>query len=145
MYEAAKPHYEGLQASAFDTWDESRLRNFLLEQGLVEPKGPREQLVLAAKKQYNAYTNAAASLASRASTAASTAVYGDATYQASKSASSLASQASKSASSVSGWASPSASSIAAEASKSAAAAYASASVFANRKLDDTKDYVWSTW
>ncbi|KAG9044076.1 hypothetical protein FS837_008826 [Tulasnella sp. UAMH 9824] len=145
MYEAAKPRYEGLQASAFDTWDESRLRNFLLEQGLVEPKGPREQLVLAAKKQYNAYTNAAASLASRASTAASTAVYGDATYQASKSASSLSSEASKSASSVSGWASPSASSIAAEASKSAAAAYASASVFANRKMDDTKDYVWSTW
>lgn len=51
-YNGAKARFEGLQESAFDTWDESRLRNFLVEQGLVEPKGPREQLVLAAKKQY---------------------------------------------------------------------------------------------
>jgi len=130
MYENAKHKYEGLQASSFDTWDESRLRSFLVEQGLVAPKGPREQLVMAAKKQYNAYTAAA----SRASAAASTAVYGDSKYQASKSASSVYSQASVTATSAYN-----------EASASASSAYATASVFANRKMDDSKDYIYSTW
>lgn len=51
MYDAAKSKFDGVQATTFDTWDDSRLRNFLLEQGLVAPNGPREQLVLAAKKQ----------------------------------------------------------------------------------------------
>ncbi|KAI0314946.1 hypothetical protein OF83DRAFT_1134392 [Amylostereum chailletii] len=45
--------------AAFDnvveTWDESRLRQFLLEHGVVEPKGPREQLVVMAKQKYNQY------------------------------------------------------------------------------------------
>lgn len=66
-----------LKDTAFDSWSDSKLRDFLLEQGIVEPKGPRESLVVAAKKQYNSYTKAAASFSARASAAASTAVYGD--------------------------------------------------------------------
>ncbi|KAG8909012.1 hypothetical protein FRB99_000115 [Tulasnella sp. 403] len=134
MYDAAKARFEGIQASTFDTWNESQLRTFLVEQGMVAPSGPREQLVLSAKQQYNAYAAAAASLSARASAAASTAVYGDSTYQASKSLSSAATQASQTGST-----------YAADASRSAAAAYATASAFANRKLDDSKDYVYSTW
>jgi len=130
VYNAAKAKYEGLTAATFDTWDESRLRSFLVEQGIVEPSGPREQLVLAAKKQYNAYTAAASSVSARASTA----LYGDSKYQASKSASSLYSQAY-----------PTAASLSDEAYKSASSAYAQATQFANKKLDDTKDYVYSTW
>ncbi len=80
--------------------------------------------------RYNAYTAAA----SRASAAASTAVYGDSQYQASKSASSVYSQASVTATSAYN-----------EASASASSAYATASVFANRKMDDSKDYIYSTW
>lgn len=130
MYEAAKARYQDVEASAFDSWDESRLRNFLLEQGIVQPKSTREQLVLAAKKQYNSYTNAASSLSSQASTA----VYGKPTDQASKSVTSAYYEASASATS-----------LAAEASKSAASAYATASAFASAKMDDSKDYVYSTW
>ncbi|KAG8970113.1 hypothetical protein FRC03_011131 [Tulasnella sp. 419] len=145
MYEAAQKHFEGVQASAFDTWDESRLRNFLLEQGVVEPKGPREKLVLEAKKRYNSYTAAASSLSAQASASASTAVYGDTKYQASKSASSASSIASKSASSASSVASNSASSLASHASQTASASAAWASGVVDRKLQDSKDYVYSTW
>jgi hypothetical protein len=53
-----------LKDSTFDSWDESRLREFLLEQGIVEPKGPREKLILLAKNQYKAYKNAGYSLSS---------------------------------------------------------------------------------
>ncbi|KAI0078390.1 hypothetical protein K474DRAFT_1660392 [Panus rudis PR-1116 ss-1] len=115
----AQSVFQNLKESAFDTWDESRLREFLLEQGVIEPKGTREQLALLAKQKYKQYNSAASSysasvssLASKASNSASTAVYGDSTYQASKSASSYISQATADIS---------------------------------RKLDDSKDYVYSTW
>lgn len=112
-----------MQDTAFDSWDESRLREFLLEQGVVAPSGPREKLVLAAKQHYRGYTNAASSLASSASSAASTAVYGAPSDQASASAASLYSTASNTVSSA-----------AAQASETLA-----------RAFDDSKDYVYSTW
>ncbi|EJD05085.1 uncharacterized protein FOMMEDRAFT_139660 [Fomitiporia mediterranea MF3/22] len=123
QYKKAQKVLGSTKESVFDTWDESRLREFLLEQGVVAPSGPREQLVLAAKQHYRGYTNAASSFASTASRAASTAVYGDAAYQASKSVSSFSTDAPKTASSV-----------AAQATSSLA-----------RSLDDSKDYVYSTW
>jgi len=84
------------------------LREFLLEQGVVSPSGPREQLVLLAKSKYAAYTNAASSFSAQASTA----VYGDSTHQMTKTISSYAAQATREAA---------------------------------RQLDDSKDYVYSTW
>jgi cell division septum initiation protein DivIVA len=91
----------------------------LLEQGVVEPSGPRESLVLLAKQKYRAYqdtaslyASSASSLGSHASASVSTAIYGDATYQASKSLSSIAAQATKDAA---------------------------------RIFDNAKDYVYSTW
>ena len=37
---------------AAEAWDESALRQFLLDHGVVDPKGPREQLVQRAKHIY---------------------------------------------------------------------------------------------
>ncbi|KAJ6554568.1 hypothetical protein B0H19DRAFT_1071938 [Mycena capillaripes] len=108
QYASAQKSFADLRESTFDAWDESRLREFLLEQGVVAPKGPREQLVLLAKSQYAAYTNAASTLSAQASTA----VYGDSTHQMTKSVSSVVAQATREAA---------------------------------RQLDDTKDYVYSTW
>ncbi|KIM41753.1 hypothetical protein M413DRAFT_71554 [Hebeloma cylindrosporum] len=119
QYASAQKSFSELRDSAFETWDESRLRSFLLEHGVVAPQSPREHLVLLAKQKYLAYQSAASSYSSVASAAASTAVYGDTNYQMSKSAESLASQA------------------------SAAASRASAGVV--RSFDDSKDYVYSTW
>ncbi|KAJ7430369.1 hypothetical protein FB451DRAFT_1114072 [Mycena latifolia] len=93
QYASAQKAFADVREASFDAWDESRLREFLLEQGVVAPKGPREQLVLLAKSQYAAYTNAASSFSAQASTA----VYGDSTYQMSKSASSMAAQATREA------------------------------------------------
>lgn len=123
QYDRAQQVFSNYKDSAFDTWDDSRLREFLLEQGVVAPSGPREKLVLAAKQYYRGYTDAAASYASTASHAASSAIYGDEKDQASKSATSLYSKASNTVSSV-----------AAQASETAV-----------RALDDSKDYVYSTW
>ena len=129
QYQKAQQVFQGLKADAFDSWDESRLREFLLEQGIVEPKGTREQLALLAKQKYRAYSSAASaygdsasslasdasnsvtSLAGKASQSASTAVYGDSKYQASKSISSVIAQATNDVS---------------------------------RKLEDSKDYIYST-
>ncbi|KAJ6478638.1 hypothetical protein C8R47DRAFT_1219571 [Mycena vitilis] len=108
QYASAQKSFADLREATFDSWDESRLREFLLEQGVVAPKGPREQLVLLAKSQYAAYTSAASTLSAQASTA----VYGDSTHQMTKSASSVVAQATREAA---------------------------------RQLDDTKDYVYSTW
>ncbi|KAF8064088.1 hypothetical protein FPV67DRAFT_1420244 [Lyophyllum atratum] len=108
QYASAQKTFADLRDDAFEKWDESRLREFLLDQGIVAPKGPKEQLVHLAKTQYRAYQNAASSFAARASTA----LYGDSTHQASKSLSSLAAQATDTVA---------------------------------RALDDTKDYVYSTW
>ncbi|KAJ7241245.1 hypothetical protein C8J57DRAFT_1369465 [Mycena rebaudengoi] len=93
QYTNAQKSFADLREASFDAWDESRLREFLLEQGVVAPKGPREQLVLLAKNKYASYTDAA----SRFSAQASTAVYGDSTHQASKSISSVAAQATREA------------------------------------------------
>lgn len=64
QYNNAQRSLQSLKDSTFDSWDESRLREFLLEQGIVEPKGPRERLILLAKNHYNAYKNAGYSLSS---------------------------------------------------------------------------------
>ncbi|KAI0830312.1 hypothetical protein BC628DRAFT_1313224, partial [Trametes gibbosa] len=114
QFSKAQVAFSSYKADAFDTWDESRLREFLLEQGVVNPSGTREQLVLLAKQKWRQYsaTKSAGSFASSASAQASTAVYGDSWQQASKSVSS----------------------IAALATDNTAAT-----------LDDTKDYVYSTW
>jgi hypothetical protein len=64
QYSNAQKSFQDFKVSTFDSWDESRLREFLLEQGIVEPKGPREKLVLLAKNHYNAYRNAGYSLSS---------------------------------------------------------------------------------
>ncbi|KAG6841812.1 hypothetical protein C0991_006696 [Blastosporella zonata] len=108
QYTSAQNYFTDVQATSFDTWDESRLREFLLAQGIVAPKGKKEQLVHLAKSQYRAYTNAASSFADRASTAA----YGDSTYQATQSVSSVVAQVTNTVS---------------------------------QALDDSKDYIYSTW
>ena len=133
QYNKAQVAFANLKADAFDTWDESRLREFLLEQGVVNPSGTREQLALLAKQKWRQYSSAASAYSKTASRTASSVAS-----QASKSASSLASSASAQASTaVYGdslhQASKSASSIAALATDNAAIA-----------LDDTKDYVYST-
>lgn len=64
QYNNAQRSFQNLRDSTFESWDESRLREFLLEQGIVEPKGPREKLILLAKSHYNAYKNAGYSLSS---------------------------------------------------------------------------------
>ncbi|KDN48073.1 hypothetical protein RSAG8_03089, partial [Rhizoctonia solani AG-8 WAC10335] len=100
-------------------WDESQLRSFLVDQGIVAPSGPKEKLVVSAKQYYRSYASAASSLSAAASATASTAVYGDHGYQASKSASS--------------------------ASRSASSVAASSSARAAKALEDSKDYVYSSW
>lgn len=90
QYAAAQKTFADIRDSTFEKWDESTLRQFLLEQGVIAPKGTKEELVLLAKEKYKAYTDAASSFSARASTA----VYGDSAYQMTKSASSLVSQAS---------------------------------------------------
>ncbi|CAE6485653.1 unnamed protein product [Rhizoctonia solani] len=108
-----------VKESAFDTWDESQLRSFLVEQGVVAPSGPKEKLVLTAKQYYRSYASAVSSFSAAASATASTAVYGDYGYQASKSASS--------------------------ASRSASSVAASGSARAAKALEDSKDYIYSNW
>lgn len=66
QYLNAQKTFGQLEESSFDSWDESQLRQFLLEHGVVEPKGPREKLVLVAKQKYKEYTDAARSYADRA-------------------------------------------------------------------------------
>lgn len=88
QYTSAQDIFTGIRDTSFDKWDESRLREFLLKQGVVAPKGPKEHLVLLAKSKYSAYTDAASSFSSRATSACE-----DTQNQLSKSASSIASQA----------------------------------------------------
>ncbi|KAI0742874.1 hypothetical protein C8Q80DRAFT_1191214 [Daedaleopsis nitida] len=123
QYNRAQVVFSDLKSDAFDTWDESRLREFLLEQGVVNPSGPREQLALLAKQKWRQYSAAASaysktaassasSLASTASAQASTAVYGDSWQQASKSATSVVAQGTNKVA---------------------------------KSMDDSKDYIYSTW
>jgi hypothetical protein len=115
------------QDDTFAAWDESQLRQFLVEQGVVEPKGTREQLAILAHQKYRSYTNYASSISASLSTKASTAIHGDRTQQASKSITSAASVVSSSASSAYTEASSTVSSVVAQATAEVA-----------RKIDDTK-------
>lgn len=112
QYASAQKSFADIRDSTFDAWDESRLREFLLQQGVVAPKGPREQLVILAKDKYRDYMNAASLFTSQAGASASSAYYGDTGYQATKSLSSIAARATNGAA---------------------------------RVMNDSKDYVYSTW
>ena len=103
QYASAQKSFADIREASFDKWDESRLRQFLLEQGIVAPKGPKEQLVLLAKQRYTAYTNAASSFSARAT---------DTSHRMAGSLSTMAAQATSDVA---------------------------------RALDDSKDYVYSTW
>lgn len=48
---AAQAYFEKYSDKALDDWSESQLREYLLEQGLVSPKGGLEQMRIAAKQQ----------------------------------------------------------------------------------------------
>ena len=114
QYSRAQHSFQDLKDSSFDKWDESKLREFLLEHGVVAPSGPREQLVLLAKQKYRSYTDAASYYSSLAS-ATATSAYADATdtlHDASSSVSSVVAQATHDV---------------------------------GRTLDDSRDYVYSTW
>lgn len=95
QYNRAQRAFEHIKDDSFDKWDESRLRAFLLEQGVVAPSGPREQLVFLAKNKYRAYIGAAALYSSLASTSASSVYAGatDAAHSASQRISSAVAQA----------------------------------------------------
>lgn len=91
QFTQAQRAFHHLKEDSFDEWDQSKLRTFLLEHGVVAPSGPREQLVLLANNKYRAYTNAAA-LASGSISAAYTSAT-DATSSASQYISDTAAQA----------------------------------------------------
>lgn len=129
-YEKAQKAYADAKDTAFETWDDSRLRGFLAEQGVVAPNGPREQLVLAVNNHYTGYTKAASSFASSVSGAASTAVFGDSKHQASKSISSHYTDAT---------------SYVADATDSISSVAAQASASLVRAAEDSKDYIYSSW
>ncbi|EKM75369.1 hypothetical protein AGABI1DRAFT_79948 [Agaricus bisporus var. burnettii JB137-S8] len=69
QYKNAQKTFSDVQDTSFETWDESRLREFLLRQGIVAPKGNREQLALLAKSQYKGYEAAAKSYSATAGSA----------------------------------------------------------------------------
>jgi hypothetical protein len=48
---AGQAYYEAYSDKAVDGWTESQLREFLLEQGVVSPKGTVEELRIAAKQK----------------------------------------------------------------------------------------------
>ncbi len=123
QYSYAQQVFADGRDKSIESWKDSELRDALVSMGVVNPPTARESLVRAVNHAYSTYSASASSLASGASAAASTAVYGDKQYQASKSVSSLYSSASDSFTSV-----------AAQSSESLA-----------RQLDNTKDYVYSTW
>ncbi|KAA1478192.1 hypothetical protein DENSPDRAFT_845383 [Dentipellis sp. KUC8613] len=107
-YNSAQHTFQNVKESAFESWDESTLRQFLLDQGVVAPSGPREKLVQLAKQHYREYASSLSSLSYHASTG----IYGSPAYQATQSISS---------------------------------AIAAATNEVSRQLDDSKDYVYSTW
>jgi hypothetical protein len=100
QYTSAQKVFTDVQNTAFDKWDESHLREFLLKQGIVAPKSRKEELIQLAKSQYRGYTNAASAYATPTISAAS------------ETLSSIASRV---------------------------------TTGVVRTLDDTKDYVYSTW
>jgi hypothetical protein len=112
QYNAAQKAFQDVRQSSFDAWDESRLRQFLLEQGIVAPSSKKEELVLLANKHYRQFKHAASTYASQATASVSSAYYGSPMDQASATASSIIAQATTPVA---------------------------------RALDDSKDYVYSTW
>ncbi|KAH7100493.1 hypothetical protein BKA62DRAFT_706479 [Auriculariales sp. MPI-PUGE-AT-0066] len=114
QYNTAQKAFADVRQSSFDTWDESRLRQFLLEQGVVAPADKKEELLLLANKQYIQFKNAASSYASQASATASSVYYGDR----------------------GAWE---------HATSSASSVIAQATEPVVRSLDDSKDYIYSTW
>ncbi|KAJ4465415.1 hypothetical protein C8J55DRAFT_482114 [Lentinula edodes] len=126
QYESFQNSIASMRDSTFDAWDESRLREWLLEQGIVAPKGPREEIVLVAKRRWRDWQDAKANFDASASSMGS-------------SASSVVSSAMSQASSTVVTTASSAS--------SAVVSYAAQATaeLPQHPLDDTKDYVWSTW
>ena len=123
QYSYAQQVFADGRDKSIESWKDSELRDALVSLGVATPPTARESLVHAVKQAYNTYSASATSFVSGASAAASTAVYGDKQYQASKSVSSLYSSATDSVSN-----------IAAQSTEALA-----------RQLDDSKDYVYSTW
>ncbi|KAJ7584983.1 hypothetical protein C8J56DRAFT_139800 [Mycena floridula] len=103
QYTNAQKTFASVRDDSFETWDESKLRSWLLEQGIVAPKSKKEELVVMAKKQYKDYMAAAQQW--------------------------------------SDWAANSASGSYETLTSYAAAATSEV----EQTLDDTKDYVYSTW
>ncbi|KIK52733.1 hypothetical protein GYMLUDRAFT_179817 [Collybiopsis luxurians FD-317 M1] len=116
QYASFQDTFASLRDGTFDAWDESRLREWLLEQGIVAPKGPREEIVLLAKRRWKDWEEARAKYSASASNSA---------HAYASSASATASEASSAVSSY--------------------VAQATANVLPPRPFDTAKDYVWSTW
>ncbi|KAF5374052.1 hypothetical protein D9757_010728 [Collybiopsis confluens] len=116
QYSSFQQTFASVRDSTFDAWDESRLREWLLEQGIVAPSGPREELVLMAKRRWRDWQDASVKYSASASSTID------------KYASSASSTVSEASSVVSSY-----------------AAQATANVLPYRPFDTAKDYVWSTW
>jgi hypothetical protein len=134
-----------VNAQVVDTWDESQLREWLLEQGIISPASKPEQLRILAKNKVSRLSSAVfggpadtakASGASAASEASKTAA--SAASEASKSAESVAAWGQKSAESVASWGTKSVNSLASEGASHASTAAVSAYNWASGKLDDTR-------
>jgi len=111
QYNTAQKTFENVRADAFDTWEETRLREFLKQSGVDSPNAAKDELVALAQSKYAAYTNAASSLSAHASATASSVVFSGA-HEASKSIASMAAQATHQTS---------------------------------KALNDSQDYIYSTW
>lgn len=69
--QTAQQVYADTKDSAFDTWDESQLRAYLVKHNIVAPKGPKESLVKAANDYYASAASAASDVSASATSAAS--------------------------------------------------------------------------
>ncbi|KAJ3911993.1 hypothetical protein F5877DRAFT_85302 [Lentinula edodes] len=96
QYESFQNSIASMRDSTFDAWDESRLREWLLEEGIVAPKGPREEIVLVAKRRWRDWQDAKAIFDASASSMGSSAssVVSPAMSQASSTVATTASSAS---------------------------------------------------
>ncbi|KAJ4473059.1 hypothetical protein J3R30DRAFT_759691 [Lentinula aciculospora] len=126
QYESFQNSIASLRDSSFKDWDDSQLRKWLLDQGIVAPNGPREEIVQAAKRRFREWQ--------------------DAKIKFDASASNLGSSASSVVSSAMSQASSTVATTASSAS-SAVVSYAAQATaeLPQHPLDDTKDYVWSAW
>ncbi|KAJ3774328.1 hypothetical protein FB446DRAFT_844094 [Lentinula raphanica] len=116
QYASFQETFDSLRDSTFEAWDESRLREWLLTQGIVAPKGPKEEIVLVAKRRWRDWQKAKEQYLASAS----------------ESASAFASDASAAA-------------FGASSTVSSYAAQATTDVLPDRPFDATKDYIWTTW